>query len=271
VRFTGKRQPVDFVHIRIGLCPSETGVNIERMPIHVVIPAHNEARSIENVLLKVRGTFPNAHIAVVNDGSTDDTSRRARAANATVIDLPFNMGYGAALQTGLLWAFRQGANAVVTLDADGQHDAVEALKLVRPVLAGQADVVLGSRYLNGVVCYRVPWSRRIGAWVFAKTLSILAGTPITDPTTGFQCLSAKALRAYVQLKDFPEKTPDADLVLYAQRSGCRIAEVPTAMYEDESHDSMHGILKSMFYVPNMFVSLFGMFLIPRPLTRSRAR
>ncbi len=239
-------------------------MSFDAIPVHVVIPAFNEERSIAKVIHRVRSIFPQAHIAVVNDGSRDETAVRAHSAGATVLNLPFNCGYGVALHTGLLWAYREGAELVLAQDADGQHDAVEALKLVAPVASGEADLVLGSRYLENAVRYRVPISRRFGSWVFARTVSSLTGLPLTDPTTGFQAMNRKTLRVYAELADFPARTPDADLILYAKRSGCRILEKSTAMYEDESNDSMHGLLKSLFYVPNMFVSLLGMLLIKTP-------
>jgi glycosyltransferase involved in cell wall biosynthesis len=246
-------------------------MNFETICVYVVIPAFNEERSIERVIGKVRSVFPASKIAVVNDGSRDETAKRAEAAGAAVLDLPFNCGYGVALHTGLLWAYREGAEFVLTQDADGQHDAGEAVKLLEPVVSGEADLVLGSRYLENAVRYRVPISRRFGSWLFARTVSSLTGQPLTDPTTGFQVMNRKTLRVYSELADFPARTPDADLILYAKRSGCRILEKSTAMYEDESNDSMHGFLKSLFYVPNMLVSLLGMLLIKTPPNRGLAQ
>ena len=234
-------------------------------PVFFVIPAHNESRSIAAVVERIKSFYPASIVTVVNDGSKDDTGAKARSAGAHVIDLPFNSGYGVALHTGLIWAHRQGAGVVVTQDADGQHDAAEASKLLDPVLSGSADIVLGSRYRAGSQCYPVPLSRRIGSQLFARLLTWLSGTEITDPTSGFQALNAKALQILVELADFPERTPDADVLLFARRSGCRIIEVPVAMYADVSNDSMHGILKSMFYVPKMLVAMFAIMLNrPRP-------
>jgi glycosyltransferase involved in cell wall biosynthesis len=203
-------------------------------------------------------------IAVVNDGSTDDTKSEALRAGAHVIDLPFNVGYGVALQTGLIWAKRCGVQIVVTLDADGQHDPAEITKILSPVVSGQADLVLGSRYLNRGAHYQVPFARRIGAWAFASALSALIHQRISDPTTGFQCLNNRVLDLYVNLPNFPDKTPDADLIIYAHRQRCRIVEVPIFMYADKGNDSMHGFLKSFFYAPKMLVAMLGMILAKPP-------
>jgi glycosyltransferase involved in cell wall biosynthesis len=239
------------------------------LPVHFVIPAHNEAQSIRAVIQRVWTYFPNAHIAVINDCSRDETAAIAADAGATVINLPFNGGYGVALHTGLLWAQRREAPYVITQDADGQHDPKEALKLVEPVASGIADVAIGSRYLPGALQYKVPLSRRLGSWLLAKTLSLLMGKTITDSTTGFQCLNARALATYLALPNFPDKSPDADMLLYAHRSGCRVLEVSTAMYADEGTESMHGLIKSMFYMPKMFVSLLGMLLMRPPVVLAK--
>ena len=239
----------------------------DRAVPHVVIPAYNEAASIGSVVAGIRERIPDARIIVVNDCSRDETADLARRAGEVVVDLPFNLGYGAALQTGLMWAWRAGAQLVATMDADGQHDARDLATLLGPVARGEADIVLGSRYLPDSRCYSVPILRRAGSLFFAKLLTGILGMRISDPTTGFQCVGRKALELYATLPDFPEKTPDADLILYAHVAGCRVVEVPVTMHEDESGDSMHGLLKSLFYVPKMCVSILG--ILAMSVTRKR--
>jgi glycosyltransferase involved in cell wall biosynthesis len=233
---------------------------MKSVPVFVIVPAHNEARTIGKVIAKITQFCPTARTAVINDGSVDDTEYEATHAGASVINLPFNAGYGVALQTGFIWAKRQGARVVVTLDADGQHDPAEIRKILTPVVSGDADLALGSRYLDNGCRYRIPVMRRFGAWAFAKVVSRLMNQVITDPTTGFQCLNSKVLDLYVGLSDFPDKTPDADLILYAHFQACRIVEVPVAMYADEGTDSMHGFFKSMFYGPKMLIAMLGIVL-----------
>lgn len=232
----------------------------ETRELYFVIPAFNEGKSIGRVLQALKELFPGSQIVVVDDGSADDTPQRAALSGATVISLPFNAGYGVALQTGFLWARRHRARFVVTLDADGQHDPGEVPKLAAPVLAEEADLVLGSRYLPESRCYRVPWPRRLGSWLFAQVVSLLMRQRITDPTTGFQCMNAKVLDLYVGLPDFPSMSPDADLILYAHLRGCRIRETPVVMHEDAGKDSMHGFFKSIFYVPKMLTAILGVLL-----------
>ncbi len=223
---------------------------------------------VAGVIRAAREQLPSARIVVVDDGSTDQTAAEATSAGASVLNLPFNCGYGVAFQTGLLYAERAGAEYVVTMDADGQHEPADLQRLIDPLVAGQADIVLGSRYLPGSRSYKIPMVRRGVSWLLAKILSLLTGDSITDTTTGFQALNRRGLAVYTAMRDFPEKTPDADLLFYAHSEGCRLLEIPVTMHEDITGMSMHGLLKSAFYLPNMFVSLLGI-LIGRQLFRSR--
>ena len=231
-----------------------------RARLFVVIPAHNEERNVARVVEGVRCCFPEARVIVVNDGSNDATAMEAERSGAEVVWLPFNCGYGVALQTGLLHARCRGAEFIVTMDADGQHEPGDIAKLLEPLRIGAADLALGSRYLQTSRCYRVPLVRRCASWCLSHLVSFLMGQCIRDTTTGFQGINTKALDIYLGLRDFPEKTPDADLLLYAHLNGCRIQEIGVTMYEDTTGNSMHGVFKSFFYIPQMLVSLFGVLL-----------
>jgi glycosyltransferase involved in cell wall biosynthesis len=229
-------------------------------PVHIVMPAHNEGLVIAKVVRRVREVLADSQVIVVNDGSRDNTAAESAQAGARVITLPFNCGYGVALQTGLIAAYRAGAETVITMDADGQHEPACLQQLLQPVRDDEVDLVLGSRYLPGSVSYRVPAVRRITSTCLGWLLSLLAGQRLTDTTTGFQCMNRKTLERFVMLKDFPEKTPDADLILYALISGCRVREVAVTMHEDQGGESMHGLIKSIFYVPKLFIAILSVLL-----------
>jgi glycosyltransferase involved in cell wall biosynthesis len=228
--------------------------------LYVVMPAFNEGRVIASVIHRVRETVPDAHIVVINDGSSDNTASVATAAGARVVTLPYNCGYGVALQTGLTYAFRAGAELVITMDADGQHDPRSIDALIQPVRKGERDLVLGSRYLAQSVSYRIPALRQFVSRCLSLLLSFIAGQPLTDTTTGFQCMNRQTVGRFVTLKDFPEKTPDADLILYAIMTGVRVCEVPVTMHEDQGGESMHGVFKSMFYIPKLFTAILSVLL-----------
>jgi len=229
-------------------------------PLYIVMPAYNEGDVVAKVVTRTKLKLPDARLVVINDGSTDKTADEALNAGADVVTLPFNCGYGVALQAGLLCAHRANAETVVILDADGQHEPDEIGRLIAPVRNGLCDVAIGSRYLPGSRSYRVPLARRITSFFVARLLSILSRQTFTDSTTGFQCMNRKALTLLAELKEFPEKSPDADLLLYLAISGCKVQEVPVLMHADAGRESMHGPVKSLFYVPKMCTSLLGVML-----------
>ena len=154
----------------------------------LVIPAYNERRSIGAVVDRVHATGLDLDVLVVNDGSRDETAEIARAHGAIVVSHPFNLGYGAALQTGYKYALRHGYDFVVQMDADGQHDPAYVPKLLEPVRAGEADVVIGSRFIEASG-YEMGGARTVGRKFFQRVLVWCGGPRIADPTSGLQALS----------------------------------------------------------------------------------
>ncbi|MCA8973331.1 MAG: glycosyltransferase family 2 protein, partial [Planctomycetes bacterium] len=182
----------------------------------------------------------------------DATATEARLAGAHVLSHPFNLGYGNALHTGYCFARRRGYTRVAQMDADGQHDARMLPRLLEALDRG-ADVAIGSRYLNGVPP-RASLFRRVGTRLFSWIASRWTGIRITDPTSGFQGLSARAL-AHLANDGFPEDYPDADVLVGHARSGMRIVEVPVTMYERKGGVSMHRGARIAYYGYKMLVTL----------------
>ena len=217
----------------------------------VVIPAFNEALRIRGVVTAVRGQVA-ADVLVVDDGSRDATAAEARAAGAIVATHPVNLGYGSALQTGYRYALRHDYDAVLQLDADGQHDPAS----IPPLLAALAshDVVVGSRFLHPG-SYRPPMLRRLGMSLFGAVASHLSGQRLTDPTSGFQAISRRALEFYAHDR-WPHDYPDADVLAMVARSGMRLGEVPVRMLGSPDGKSMHGgVLKPLYYIFRMTLAL----------------
>jgi len=218
----------------------------------VVIPAYNEASRIGPVVAGVRSQV-DGDILVVDDGSADPTAHEARAAGAAVAVHPVNLGYGAALQTGYRYALRHGYDAVLQMDADGQHDPASIPALIG-ALQG-ADVVVGSRFL-GDGGYTPPLARRTGMRLFGAIATLLCGQRITDPTSGYQAISREALRFYAHDR-YPHDYPDADVLAMVARAGLRLREVPVRMLASPAGKSMHaGIAKPLYYVFRMSLALF---------------
>jgi glycosyltransferase involved in cell wall biosynthesis len=215
----------------------------------IIIPAWNEARSIAAVVASCRESAPGFDVLVVDDGSSDGTSAVALAAGAKVVSHPFNIRYGAALQTGYLYALRNGYLVVVQLDADGQHDPADVAALAAPILRGEADLVVGSRFHAGST-YHMPLLRRIGSAWFRILVKSLSGVELGDPTSGLQALHRDVLELY-STEVFPLDYPDADILVLAARSGFRIAEVPVHMRVEAGSPSMHSGVRVLYYVYKM--------------------
>jgi glycosyltransferase involved in cell wall biosynthesis len=221
----------------------------------VVIPAFDEARRIGEVVHAVREALPGTDVLVVDDGSTDGTGGAARAAGARVVTHVFNLGYGAALQTGYKRADRDGYAAVVQLDGDGQHRAEDLPRLLEPLRAGAADVVIGSRFVGGSD-YRMGAVRTAGRLLLQRLLVALGGPRIADPTSGLQALSRPAFR--LCCTDFyPTDFPDIDVLLLLARHGLRIVEIPVVMAPSPPGKiALHGGLRDAYYMYKMLLSTF---------------
>ncbi|MBL8752407.1 MAG: glycosyltransferase family 2 protein [Planctomycetes bacterium] len=218
----------------------------------LIIPAYREAGRVGDVVRAVRALGLGLDVVVVDDGSPDDTAQEARTAGATVVSHPYNLGYGAALHTGYCHAFRNGYQRVLQMDADGQHDASMLERLLAGLDRG-ADVVLGSRYLEG----EPPPSslaRRVGTRLFAWIATRWIGARITDPTSGFQGLSRRALESVCD-DGFPEDYPDTDVLVEHHRRGLRLLEVPVRMHARKGGLSMHRGARIAYYGYKMFLTL----------------
>ncbi len=192
----------------------------------VCIPAYNEAESLAEVLAEVpaeAGGEP-VHVLVIDDGSRDGTADVARAAGVHVVSLPVNSGQGAALQAGYLVAERVGADVVVTMDADGQHDPAQLAALVAPILDDRADFVVGSRRLGDYQADSV--ARNAGITVYTRLLNALGGTEISDVANGYRAIRASMLPA---LAFTEEQFHNPELLLGAARAGFRVTEVPVTI------------------------------------------
>ena len=227
--------------------------------ILVIIPAHNEASNIGHVLAEIKAAMRTAvspqpvTVLVVDDCSTDETAAVAAQGGARVLRLPNNLGYGGAVQAGFRYAVHYGYDFGVLMDADGQHDASCIGDLLQMVQSGEADVVLGSRFL-GRMEYKTTFAKRVGTAIFRTLVSRLTGQRITDPTSGFQALNRDTM-TFFATDNYPVDFPDADTILLLHFAGFRVAEVPVIMRERLSGQSMHSSWKPVYYVFKMFLAI----------------
>jgi glycosyltransferase involved in cell wall biosynthesis len=235
----------------------------------VFIPAWNEEASIDGVVADVRKNIPYADILVVDDGSTDATTERARANGVLVATLPFNQGLGSALQTGYLWAMREGYDFCAHLDADGQHPAAEVARLLDEVRADKADLVLGSRYaerpepLPGAPVpegedYQATWSRQIGINVFRFILTLATRQRFTDTTSGMRAANRRVMKLFSE--NYSPDFAEIESLQLAVRQGLRVEEVPVRMLERTGGSSFLTPVRSAFFIfKGLVVILVGQF------------
>ena len=228
----------------------------------VFIPAWNEEASIAAVIDGVREALPDADVLVVDDGSTDATVARARAAGALVAPLPFNQGVGAAQQTGYMYGLRGGYDICAHLDGDGQHLPTELARLVAEIEADRADMVVGSRYRDRSVAqtddYRANFSRRTGQHLFRLMVSLSTRKRFTDTTSGMRAVNRKVMALFSER--YSPEFAEVESVQRAVLQGMRVEELPVRMLDRSGGRSFLTPLRSVYYIfKTMVVLLVGQF------------
>jgi glycosyltransferase involved in cell wall biosynthesis len=213
--------------------------------ILIAIPAWNEVLSIGGVIQEIKTHRPDVDILVVNDGSTDATPQVAKAAGATVANLPFNVGVGGAMRTAFLYAQRGGYECVVQVDADGQHEPAELDHLIAKL--SSCDIVVGTRFHENST-YNVKGPRRWAMRLLSRTLSRMAKTPITDPTSGFRSAGPRAIDLFSGNYPAEYLGDTVGSLAIAIRTGLKIEETPVTMYFREHGRPSKNALWSALYL-----------------------
>jgi glycosyltransferase involved in cell wall biosynthesis len=233
--------------------PSGTAAPIAALKRVAIVPAYNEERNVGRVIDELQALDPGLDVVVVSDGSTDGTVDVAVSRGAHVVALPYNLGIGGAVQTGFRYAWEEGYELAVRLDGDGQHDPAELRALVAPVVAGEADLAIGSRFVSGEG-YRSSAARRVGIRILARVVTWIAHQRLTDTTSGFQAANRRAIGVYAA--DLPHDYPEVEGIVMAIKHRIRLVEVPVTMREREHGRSSIGALASIYYMVKILVALF---------------
>jgi glycosyltransferase involved in cell wall biosynthesis len=233
--------------------PSAAAAPLAALKRVAIVPAYNEERNLGRVIDELRALDPGLDVVVVSDGSTDGTVALAVARGAHVVALPYNLGIGGAVQTGFRYAWDEGYALAVRLDGDGQHDPAELRALVAPVVSGEADLAVGSRFVSGGG-YRSSAARRVGIRILARVVSWIAHQRLTDTTSGFQAANRRAIGVYAA--DLPHDYPEVEGIVMAIKHRIRLVEVPVTMREREHGRSSIGALASIYYMVKILLALF---------------
>ncbi len=224
-----------------------------KQKILVIIPALNEEGSVGKVVKEVKEHLPQVDILVVNDGSSDLTSKKAKEAGAVVLDLPFNLGIGGAMQAGYKYAFEKGYEIAIQVDGDGQHDPKEIPKLLQALEEKEVDMVIGSRFI-GDSEFKSSMMRRVGISIFSRVISLIVGQKITDPTSGFRAVNRKAIQLFAF--DYPQDYPEPEVLVLLHQCGLKVAEVPIGMSKRYTGESSITKLRSIYYMVKVLLAIF---------------
>ena len=218
----------------------------------VIIPAYNEEDSIAYVLDLIHKHAPWADVAVINDGSADRTAAIAQECGAIVLSEPHNVGIGAAVQTGFIYAARYGYQVTVQNDGDGQHDPSEIPRLVSDLVDSGADLVVGSRYIEDRG-YVTPKSRRTGIIILASVISFVTRQRVTDPTSGFRASSRRTILLCARL--YPHDYPEPEALVMLHRAGLKLREIPVTMSPRYGGKSSITPIKSGLYMIKVLLAI----------------
>jgi glycosyltransferase involved in cell wall biosynthesis len=234
----------------------------------VVMPAFNEEEAVADVVREVFATVPGVGVLVVDDGSVDTTSRQAAAAGATVLRLPINLGVGGAMRAGFKYALQNGYDCVVQVDSDGQHDPRSIPELVAAL--DRYDIVMGARFA-GVGEYSVRGPRRWAMVVLSGVLSRIAGTKLTDTTSGYRASGPRAVRLFAVHYPSEYLGDTVESLVIAHRAGLTITQLPVAMRPRAGGVPSHNPYKAAVYLGRAAMALFvALIRPPVPLSSSAA-
>jgi glycosyltransferase involved in cell wall biosynthesis len=219
----------------------------------IIMPAYNEAEAIGPLIRELREHVPELDVVVVDDGSIDGTPERVPAgAGVHLLRLPFNLGIGGAMQTGYRFAASRGYAFAVQVDGDGQHPPDQIPLLLERLRAGDADLVIGSRFL-GEGTYRQTITRAAGSRGLGVLLRVLTGRQITDCTSGFRVATRPIIEAYAHW--YPDDYPEPEAVLLLHRAGFRIVETPVVMRPRTTGSTSIPLPRGLFYVLKVSAAL----------------
>ncbi|MEG1782864.1 MAG: glycosyltransferase family 2 protein [Oscillospiraceae bacterium] len=219
----------------------------------VIIPCYNEQDSILDVVANLKNHAPWADYLIVNDCSTDKSEEILRANNMNFINNPVNLGIGGGVQAGYLYAKENGYDIAVQMDGDGQHDPKYLKNICLPIENKEADMCIGSRFLNKEG-FQSSFMRRLGINIISTLIFLLTGKKVYDTTSGFRACDRALIEFFAA--DYADDYPEPEAIMSCIINGFKISEVPVIMEERKGGVSSIRSLKSAYYMIKVCLSLF---------------
>lgn len=220
----------------------------------LIIPAYNEEENILATVKKIQEYSKEVDYVVVNDGSTDNTEKILKDNNINTIKLVNNLGIGGAVQTGYKYAYENQYDIAIQFDGDGQHDVNYIPNICEPLTNGQADMCIGTRYLDKTSSeFQSTFMRRLGSNILTICIKLFTGKKITDPTSGFRAVNKKVIEEFA--KNYPTEYPEPESTVSLLVSGYTVKEVPVSMNERTGGVSSIRLWKSIDYMTKVVLAI----------------
>jgi len=231
----------------------------------IIIPCYNEEKNLQKLIKEIKG-LKNFEIVFINDNSTDNTEKILKENNLNYINHPINLGYNFAVQTGLKYGLKKGAETFILMDGDGQHLPSEIDKLLEKYKKG-FDVIIGSRFLKGFkATYKIPLSRKLGMAFFSLFTTLITGNKVKDTSSGFQLFNRKVASFLVNL--YETKYPDAEVIILLNLAKFKVKEIPVKMLERTEGNSMiSGVQYPIRVIIGSFIGIIKYFFHYKKLLR----
>ena len=211
----------------------------------LIIPAYNEEESLRSLIEEIKTVCSGMDYLVVNDCSSDDTERLLEELGANYISLPCNMGIGGAVQSGYRYAAQNGYDIAIQIDGDGQHDVRFVKDMVKLIEDKQADVVIGSRFIDKEG-FQSSQARRIGIRILSVLIRLMCGAKVKDVTSGFRAVNRRFIELFAE--NYPDDYPEPEVIVTAKLYGAVIKELPVVMRERTTGKSSINLKRSIYYM-----------------------
>ena len=224
-----------------------------RKKILLIIPAYNEAENIEKIVNNLIQNYPQYDYVIVNDGSRDETEEICLKNHYQVLNLPLNLGIGGAVQTGYRYALKNHYDIAIQIDGDGQHDIAYVEKLIEPILSGEVDIAIGSRFIEKEG-FQSSVARRMGISFLSGLIHVLCFKKVKDVTSGFRAVNKKFIKLYAE--NYPSDYPEPEAIVAAIMHRGKIIEVPVVMKERAGGSSSINLRRSIYYMIKVTLAIF---------------